>query len=204
METLHIALPEDLENMQLPSPEMVNYWQLAENRIFYIDYEIDETILEIQKAIININIADKGIDPTERIPVKLLINSPGGYLSETMSLASTMVMSKTPIITVNMGIAYSGGGLLLMAGHRRYAMPYSKALIHSGSGGTYGTYEQTTEQQKTYKRQVDDMGQFILERTGMDEKIYKKNKSREWYLMPEEQVQHGVVHAIVTDLDEIF
>lgn len=204
MEMLELALPANLETMQLPAPEMVNYWRLAENRIFYIDYEIDESILEIQKAIININIVDKGIDPADRIPIKILISSPGGYLAETMSVASTIVMSKTPVITVNMCIAYSGGGILLMAGHRRYAMPYSKALIHSGQGGTCGTYEQTVEQQKNYKRQVEDMGQFILDRTGMDEKIYKKNRTKEWFLMPEEQLQYGVVHDIVADLDEIL
>ena len=204
MEMLRVALPTNLENMQLPAPEMVNYWQLAENRIFYVDYEIDVSILEIQKAIININIADKGIDPADRIPIKILIDSPGGLLAETMSVAATIAMSKTPVITVNMAEAYSGGSILLMAGHMRYAMPYSKALIHSGQGGTCGTYEQTVEQQKNYKRQVEDMGQFILERTGMDEKIYKKNKTKEWFLMPEEQIQYGVVHAIVTDLDEIL
>lgn len=49
MQELQIALPSNLENMQLPAPEMVNYWRLAENRIFYIDYEIDESVLEIQR-----------------------------------------------------------------------------------------------------------------------------------------------------------
>lgn len=204
MEILDIALPQNLENMTLPSPEMVNYWRLAENRIFYVDYEIDISILELQKAIININIADKDIPIENRLPIKILIDSPGGLLSETMSVAATIIMSKTPVITVNMAEAYSGGSILLMAGHKRYAMPYSKCLIHSGSGGSYGTYEQTVEQQKIYKRQVDDMSKFILERTGMDDKVYKKNKTKEWYLMADEQVQYGIVNEILDDLDIIF
>ena len=54
MQMLDILLPENLENMQLPDPAMLNYYRLAENRIFYVDFEIDMTILEIQKAIINI------------------------------------------------------------------------------------------------------------------------------------------------------
>ena len=48
------------------------------------------------------------------------------------------------------------------------------------------------------------MGAYILERSGMDEKIYKKNKSKDWYLDATEQVNVGLVHAIVTDLDEII
>lgn len=204
IELLDIALPENLENIKLPSPEMVNYWRLSEERIFYIDYEIDESVLEIQRAIIAINIADKDIEPSARKKIKIFIDSPGGLLSETMSLVTVMIMSKTPVITVNIAEAYSGGALLLLAGHERYAFPYSKAMLHTGSGGVQGTYEQTEQAQKIYKKQVDEMGSYILERSGMDEKIYKKNKAKDWYMDGNEQVQYGLVHKIVTNLDEIL
>lgn len=204
MEIQELILPKDVENLQLPDPNLLNFYKLAENRIFYIDYEIDMGILEVQRDIILINIADKDIPVEERIPIKILIDSPGGLLSETMSVASTMVQSKTPIITVNMADCYSGGAILLMSGHKRYAMPYSKAMIHTGSGGTSGTFEQTEEQQKNYKRQVEDMGKFILARTGMDEKVFKRNKSKDWYLMPEDQLKYGLVHEIVDNIFDIL
>lgn len=204
IEVLDIALPQNLENMSLPSPEMVNYWRLAEERIFYIDYEIDISVLEIQRAIIAINIADKDIEQSMRKKIKIFIDSPGGLLSETMSLASTIILSKTPVITVNIAEAYSGGALLLLAGHERYAFPYSKAMIHTGSGGVQGTYEQTEQAQKVYKKQVDEMGSYILKQSGMDEKIYKKNKAKDWYMDSEEQIKYGLAHKIVTNLDEII
>lgn len=204
MEGLQIALPENLEDIKLPSPELVNYWRLAENRIFYIDYEIDETVLDIQRSIIAINIADRDIKVEDRIPIKIYLDTPGGLLSETMSLASTCIMSKTPVITVNVAEAYSGGCLLLLAGHKRYAFKYSKAMLHTGSGGISGTYEQTEQAQKNYKKQIEEMSSYILERTGMDEKLYKRNKSKDWYMDSNEQVQNNIVHSIVTSLDEII
>ena len=204
IQLLDIALPQNLENMTLPSPEMVNYWRLAEERIFYIDYEIDEGVLEIQRAIIAINIADRDIEPSMRKKIRIFIDSPGGLLGETMSLATTIILSKTPVITINIAEAYSGGALLLLAGHERYAFPYSKAMIHTGSGGVQGTYEQTEQAQKVYKKQVDEMGSYILERSGMDEKIYKKNKAKDWYMDSEEQIKYGLAHKIVTNLDEIL
>jgi len=204
MELLDIMLPNNLENMQLPAPELVNYWRLAENRIFYIDFAIDESILEIQKAIININIIDREISVENRKPIKVFINTPGGLLVESMSLATVMAMSKTPVITVNIGESYSGGAILLLAGHKRYALPYSKALLHTGSGAVGGTFEQTEQAQKNYKKQVAEMGEFILKRSGMDEKLYKKNKSKDWYLDAQEQINTGIVHEIVTDLDMIL
>ena len=204
MELLDIMLPNNLENMQLPAPELVNYWRLAENRIFYIDFTIDESILEIQKAIININIVDREISVENRKPIKVFINTPGGLLVESMSLATVIAMSKTPVITVNIGESYSGGAILLLAGHKRYALPYSKALLHTGSGAVGGTFEQTEQAQKNYKKQVAEMGEFILKRSGMDEKLYKKNKSKDWYLDAQEQINTGIVHEIVTDLDMIL
>ena len=197
-------MPQNLENMLLPAPETLNYWRLAENRIFYIDYEIDESVLEIQKAIISINIADKNKPIEERIPIKIYLCTPGGLLTQTMSLCSTIIMSKTPIVTVNIGEAYSGGCLILLAGHKKYALPYSKALIHSGSGGVQGTFEQTEEAQKMYKKQVAEMGNYILERSKIDDKTFKRNKAKDWYLDAEEQVKYGIVDEIIDNLDEII
>ena len=204
MEIQELIMPKNLENLQLPDPGLLDYYNLAENRIFYIDYEIDMGILDVQRNIVLINIADKDIPIEERTPIKILIDSPGGLLSETMSVASTIIQSKTPVITINMADAYSGAAILLMAGHKRYAMPYSKAMLHTGSGGTSGTFEQTEEQQKNYKRQVEDMGKFILARTGMDEKVFKRNKTKDWYMMPEDQLKYGLVHEIVDNVFDIL
>lgn len=204
METFEIALPKNLETLSLPDPTMVNYWRMAENRIFYIDFEIDETILETQRSIININIQDSGKKVEERIPIIIMIDSPGGMLSETMSLCSTIIMSKTPVITVNVAEAYSGAALLLLSGHKRYCFPYSKTMLHSGSGATMGTFEQTEAAQKMYKKQVDEMAKYILERSNIDQKTFNKNKSKDWYLDAEESVKYGIVDDILTDFDEIF
>lgn len=205
IEELLVNLPQNIENMQLPAPELVNYWRLAEKRMFYIDYEINEGVLEIQKSIININIEDKDIESSERNPIIIFLDTPGGLLVETMSLAQTMIMSKTPVITVNMGTAYSGGAMLLMAGHKRYALKYSKAMIHTGSTtGLCGTYEQTEAAQKLYRTQINEMGQFILERSSIDDKTFKRNKAKDWYMTEEEQVQYGIVNKVLESLDEII
>lgn len=204
MQELQIALPQNLENMNLPSPELVNYWRMAENRIYYVDYEIDESVLDVQRSIININIEDKNIDVKDRKPIVIMLDTPGGLLSETMSLAMTMIMSKTPVITVNIGTAYSGGFILLLAGHKRYALKFAKAMCHTGSGGVSGTYEQTEAAQKLYKKQVDEMGEYILDRSNIDEKLFKRNKLKDWYLDNEECIKYGIIHKELDSLDEII
>lgn len=199
-----LMLPESVENLQLPNPELATYWKDENERVFWIEGEITDALFEYSKQIIRINREDKNIPIEDRKPIKLFIDSPGGDLETTLAFVGLVGLSKTPVHTINAGIAYSGGGLILMSGHKRFAMPNSQTLIHSGSGGTYGTFEQTTEQMKNYKQLVEKMKNFIISHTNIDQKLFKKNQTKDWFITTEEQVSLGIVDKIVEDLDEIL
>lgn len=204
MQSLNIVIPKELENLKLPSPELLDYYKDYDNRCISIDCEIDDTLFDATKQIIAYNKADKGIPVEERKPIKIYVMSYGGDLYQAYAFISTILASQTPVITVNMGVAMSAGLLILLAGHKRYAMKYSTAMIHSGSGGAQGTYEQMEEQQKNYKKLVDMMRDYILARTSIDIKTYNKNKTKDWYITDNEQVELGIVEKIVGSLDEII
>jgi ATP-dependent protease ClpP protease subunit len=103
-----------------------------------------------------------------------------------------------------MGVAMSAGLLILLAGHKRFCLKNSTALAHSGSGGASGTFEQTEAQMKDYKRFVDTMRSYIIERTNIDTKTLNKYKSKEWYLYAADQVTYHIVDKIVDDMSEIL
>lgn len=176
--------------------------KMAEERIFYVDKDIDKSILLLQKQIIKINLDDSknGIPKEKRKPIKILIDTYGGYLSEAMSLATTFKQSVTPIWTINIANAMSGGAILLISGHKRFALPYSKAMIHTGSNEYSGTYEQVMEQAAKYKNDVDEMCDYILENTAIELNTYNANKAKDWYLSDEEQLNYGLVDEIVDNL----
>lgn len=204
LDELQIAIPKELENMQLPNPDLLTFYKDLENRVLWIDFSIDESILEMGKLIMRYNREDKDIAIEDRKPIKMLIYSYGGDLNACLSLLSIMKLSKTPIHTVNMGVAMSAGGLILLAGHKRFCLDYSIMLIHSGSGQQSGTYEQVKEQSKDYDHLVGLMKQFILDRTKIDIKLYNKHKTADWYIYPEEQVSLGIVDAVVSDISELL
>ena len=201
---LVLDIPKELETMQLPSSELLNFYLLRGKRIFYIDYDIDIDILQIQREIIRINFEDYGKPVNERIPIKILIDSNGGLLSETMALVATIEQSQTPVYTINVAGAYSGGCLLLISGHRRFAMPYSKALIHSGNGELSGTHEQIVAQTKKYEREIKVMGDYICSHTKITPKFYAKKKNDEWYLDVNEQIEYGLVDEQVKNLYDLL
>lgn len=205
MSELLVSIPTKAENMQLPDPFLLNYFQDEAERTFWIEGEIDEELHEVSKQIIRINREDKDIPVGERKPIKLLIDSNGGSAEDTMAFISLMELSKTPVWTINMGWCYSAAGLILMSGHKRFAVPRSKCLIHSGSiTGMSGTYEQSTEAMKDYKNLVEQMKGLVLSKTAIDAKLYKKNSTKDWYIETGDMLKLGIVDEIVNDLDTIL
>jgi ATP-dependent Clp protease protease subunit len=204
--TMLLEIPTELENLKLPNPMLLDTYTDRKNRLIFIDYDIDDTLLrEVGRQIIEYNREDKGKSVDERTPIVILINSGGGCLDSTYATIAIMETSKTPIITVNMNCAYSAAGLILMAGHRRYCMPRSQVLIHSGSAqGISGNYEDIQESTKSYKKMVEEMREFVISKTKIDKALMKKNQSRDWYLPTSEQIDLGVVDEIITDLDSIL
>lgn len=204
---MNITLPEEvlelqsakyIENYQLPAPDLLNYYREEKDRIIWVDYEIDNQLLEAVRLINYWNREDKDLPVDQRKKIKVLVFSYGGALDACFAFLDTCALSKTPIVTINMGIALSAGLLILLAGHERYCTPLSQALIHSGSGGTGGTYEQTEAQMHNYRTLVTMMKDYILSRTKIEPKLFAKKRASEWYLFAQQQVELGIVDGLAT------
>lgn len=207
MELLEAIIPEESgANMQLADPYLLQTYKLLEERTIWVDTEIDETLLNVTRQIILWNMEDKDIRVEDRIPIKIFIFSPGGNLAETMHACSIIEMSKTPVYTYNMGMAMSGGFLLLAAGHKghRYTLPYARALAHQGSGGVGGSFSQAKDAMKDYQDQINDMRDFILSHTAISKKDWTRMEERDWYMGANDQLKYGVVDNIITDISEII
>jgi ATP-dependent Clp protease protease subunit len=211
---LEIAIPGILEdvgtlsNVQLPDPILYNYYKNLQDRTIWIDFEIDsERLLDAAKNIIAWNKEDKEngkhVDGTSQ-PVKVFLFSPGGELEATYTFINVCELSKTPIYTFNMGTSMSAALLILLAGHKRFGLHGSRAMIHSGSGGAAGTYEQVEAATQDYKKLIAYMRDYILRRTNIDQKTLNKFKDKDWYLYAEDQLKYGVVDQIVSDVNDLL
>ena len=170
----------DAESDKYLSPEMYTYWKARENRVFYIDYEIDEdyNLVELSKIIIQMNMEEMSIPKDQLKPIYLFIHCYGGDLAQGYQFCDLCKASRIPIITVTMGVAMSCGFLIFLAGQKRYAFKHSSLLIHSGSAGFQGTAEQIEQAQKNYKKQLDQMKDYILENTDINERTFNKRMGR--------------------------
>ena len=202
---LDILIPPEAD-VKLPDPELVNYYKEYDNRNIFIDYDIDENLFDVTKQILEYNRLDKlnKVPVNKRKEIKLFINSFGGDLYQAYSLIATILASKTKVVCINMGVCMSAGLLILLAGHERYAMKFSTAMIHQGSGAAQGSYSEMEEQQKNYKKLIDTMKDYILDRTEIDSKMFGRNRQKDWYISDTEQVELGIVSGLIENIDSIL
>lgn len=135
----------------------------------------------------------------ERKPIYIFINSPGGELSATFTMIDAITMSKTPVYTVNIGCAYSGGFLTFLAGHKRIAYPNSTFLFHEGSvsevGGDAGKFQNFSA---FYKDRLDAMKEFVLAKTNMTEDFYESIKRDDFWMTATQAIEYGVADEIAS------
>ena len=196
---------KELKDTEFPTPDEVTYWEGRKNRMFYIDYEIgdDYSLIELSKIILQLNMKEMEIPEEELKPIVIFIHSYGGDLDQANYLADLIVASRIPIYTVAMGSAMSAGFIIFLAGHKRFVFNHSQLLVHEGSAAFQGTASEIEQAQKNYRKQLDEMKSYVLERTNIDEKTFNKNRSKDWYLTKDEVIKYNIATPI-TSISEIF
>lgn len=198
------GVPQSVANMQLPDPDLRDFYRDEQDRVFWIDSNIDDNTLDLVKLIMRCNREDKGKTIEERSPIKVMINSGGGDVQVMLTIIKTMKISKTPVYTIVFSSAMSAAAEILAAGHKRYALPGTCVMVHSGSCSYGGTMEQA----ESCKKYVDALTKRATEEfvgaTKIDAKTLKKKGASDWYMDENEALEKGVIDAIITDIDEIF
>lgn len=201
-----IGLGPDVENFQLPNPQLLQYYYDRKDRVLWVDKEIGEDLFNEIKQIVLWNREDNknNISSEDRKPIRLMIHSYGGDLDSCFALIDLMGISKTPIYTYNMNACMSAGAMIYINGHKRYSMPLSIVLLHQGSGGAGGQYEQVIAQTENYKKLIGMIKDNILAHTNIPKATLNKKFNTEWYIYAEDQIKYGITDEIITKDNFIF
>lgn len=203
---LNIAIPQNIENLQLPNPDLLTFYNNYQDRVLWLDSEINEYCIEYAKYIMQWNKEDKDndINVEDRKPIKLLFFSHGGDLEVNNMLVDIVSLSKTPIIGINCGIAASAACFIYLSCHKRYALPNAQFLIHQGAGSFEGTYDIVISAIVNYQREIENLGKFVLSRTTIPEDVFNENFSTDWYINSEDAIKYGICDKLIENLDEII
>jgi ATP-dependent Clp protease protease subunit len=131
--------------------------------------------------------------------ISLYINSPGGSVTATLAMLDTMNYVQCDVKTICVGIAASGGAVLLSAGEKgkRFCLENSEVMIHQPHGGAQGqaTDIEITAQHILKTRQR--LNEILAENTGQSVEKIQDDVDRDFFMTAEEAKKYGIVDKIM-------
>lgn len=201
---LLVGIPESTENLQLPDPNLRNFYKDEADRIYWLDTQIDDSTLDLVKYIFRCNKEDKGLSPEARKRILVMIDSPGGSVEVLSSIIGAIKISKTPIYTCCYCTAYSAAADLLACGHKRFALPMTSMMFHAGSACYQGSQNDIDKAKKFFDSMGKRVNDEVNSRTKFDAKFLRKLKTDDMYMNEEEALELGVIDEIIINMDALY
>lgn len=185
----------------------INFDTPKERNLFFTKQVTQDSIAELTKNIIEINEHDILLKKIYKIhdltyypkPIKIYIDSYGGYVYQCMGLLSIMKNSKTAIHTIATGAAMSCGFLILISGHKRFGYSMCTPMYHQVSSGGTGKVKDIEEDLIESKRLQKQIEKITLKRTKITSKKLKKiyKTKKDWFMTAEEALKNAVIDKII-------
>ena len=204
LQDLLIGMPEGIANLQLPDPVLRDHYRDEQERVYWVDNEINASTLDLVKFINKCNNEDAGKPIDERKRILVMIDSPGGDVSVLGSVIGAMKISKTPVWTCCYCTAYSAAADILACGHKRFALPFTSMMFHSGSCAYVGSQNEVEKAKKFFDGMAKRVTDEVNSRTKFDSKFLKKLKTDDMYMNELEALNYGVVDAIIENFEELM
>ena len=169
------------------------YSRLLRERIIFIGAPIDDNMASL---VIAQMLYLQGEDSLE--PISMYVNSPGGSVTAGLAVYDTMRYIQPEVHTWCIGQAASMSAVLLAAGEpgHRYALPYSRVLIHQPWGSTAGQTTDIQIQAEEMLRIRKWVNEILAECTGQPMKKIEQDTERDYYMDAEEAKEYGIIDSV--------
>ena len=142
----------------------------------------------------------EAVDPNAEVTI--IINSPGGSVTDGHAIYDVMRSMSYPVRTVCLGMAASMAALLFVAGGQRDMLPHSQVMIHDplvvgvGRSSALELKAQSDDLMRT--REIS--ARILAEHTGHTlEEVYEKT-SHDCFFDAEAAVAWGLADRVITSL----
>ncbi|PHS11545.1 MAG: ATP-dependent Clp protease proteolytic subunit [Blastopirellula sp.] len=167
---------------------------LLENRIVFLQGEIhDGNANELVMKLLYLQSENR------RKPIHFYINSPGGSVTSTMAIYDTMHILTSPVATYCVGLAASGGAILLAGGApgKRFILPNAKVMIHQPHGGVGGQVTDIQIQADEILKTRDSLDAILAKHCNQTVEKIAADTDRDFYMNAEESKAYGIVDEVL-------
>lgn len=196
---MYIQEPYVIESIgRGPEKSYSLYSRLLKDRIVYVQGEIEEIMVN------SISAQLMYLDQQEVKPIIMFINSPGGSVTDGLSIYDTMSFIESKVITIGIGQCCSMGSFLLSMGDIRLSFENTSLMYHSVSSGFYGTVHdhaiQFEETMRLQKMLVQKLEEKIHDKYSVE---FTKKIERDFFILPKNAVEFGLIDKIITKKSDI-
>lgn len=172
------------------------YSRLLKDRIVFIGGPIDDHVANLVIAQL---LFLESEDPDKDI--HLYINSPGGVVYSGLAIYDTMQYIRPDVSTICVGMAASMAALLLSAGAKgkRFALPYSRIMIHQPLGGARGQASEIEIEAREILRIKETLNNILVDHTGQPLERIEKDTDRNFYMSAEEAKEYGILDGVLKE-----
>ncbi len=187
-------IPSVIEKTQFGERTYDIYSRLLEERIIFLGQGIEDTIANsiiAQLLFLEKENAEKDIT--------LYVNSPGGQVSSTLAMYDTMQLIKPDVSTVCLGMAASGGALILLGGAKgkRYALPHSEIMIHQPLGGAQGQATDIAIHADHIVQTKKLLNQMIADHSGQPMEKVEQDTERDNFMTADAALKYGLIDKVI-------
>ena len=138
------------------------------------------------------------LDDISRQDITLLINSPGGSVSDGFAIIDAMASVRSDIRTVCTGLAASMAAVVLSAGTKgkRLITPMAEVMIHQPLGGIQGQASEISKMCEHITKVKDNISEYLSKRTGTSKAKLIADMDRDYWMDANEALEYGLVDAI--------
>jgi len=168
--------------------------RLLNDRIIILNEEVNSVSAGIVVAQL---LYLEGQDPSKDI--SLYINSPGGSVTDGLSIYDTMQYIKCDVSTICMGMAASMGAFLLAAGTpgKRYALPNADIMIHQPSGGAQGQATDIEIHAKHILHTKQKLNEILAKNTGQPIDVIARDTERDNFMTAQQAMEYGLIDKVI-------
>jgi len=187
-------IPTVIEKTELGERAYDIYSRLLKDRIIFLGTGIND-------AVANIIIAQLLFLENEnpKKDITMYINSPGGSVISTLAIYDTMKYLSCDVSTICVGIAASGGSMILMGGKKgkRFILPHAEVMIHQPLGGMEGQASDIEIHANHMQKTKNLLNEMIAEETGKTINDVKKDTDRDYFMDAKEALEYGIIDKII-------
>ncbi len=169
--------------------------RLLKDRIVFLGGPIDDNVANL---IIAQLLFLESEDPDKDI--QMYINSPGGSVTAGLAIYDTMQYIKPDVATICLGSAASMGALLLSSGAKgkRYALPYSRIMVHQPWGGAQGQATDVEIHAREILRLRELLNEILAGNTGQTVAKIQQDTERDNFMSSIQAKEYGIIDSVMS------